>query len=567
MSLDPPGPLEPVLRTSGLTYRYPGAALPALRGVDLEIGPGCLVLLAGPSGSGKSTLLRAACGLVPHFHGGEVAGEVVVAGRSVREQGPAELATAVGFVAQEPETQVVSTTVGAELELPLHLRGAREVERARAVSEAALALGIEAILERTTDSLSGGELQRVAIGAALMTRPPLLLLDEPTSQLDPVAGEELIALLRRLNEEWGVSVLLGEHRIERCLGAADRVIAMDAGAVVFDGAPGEIDGEVLERAPVLATPAARLFSLAGLSGLPGTVREARLALAESGLAPSDRGAPADEPVGGRGQRAGAGEHAGPGAGIDTGSTALAARRLAVDLEAPGGSRAVLREIDLEIGAGELVALMGPNGAGKSTLLRACAGVVRPSTGRIDAPGGCALLSQRPDDYLVRESVAEELPGQDGAAALAAVGLDPGLEADPRDLSGGERQRLALAIAMAGRGAGGEPPGLVCLDEPTRGLDRLRKRDLAGFLRALAGRGAAVLVATHDAELAASLADRVVLLARGRVLADGRAAEVLAGGWYFSTNTARITRGAAITPEAGAEVIAARLAGTAGRAGS
>ncbi len=226
---------DPVLSFASFQYRYAGAERPALDGIDLTLAAGEFVVLAGRSGSGKSTLLRAGCGLVPHFHGGEAAGDVVVNGVSTRDAGPAELATSVGFVAQEPETQVVSTTVRAELELPLELRGARAVESGRAVEEAALALGIEPLLERTTDSLSGGELQRVALGAALVTGPPLILLDEPTSQLDPVAGDELISLLRRLNEEWGVTVLLGEHRLERCLPAADRVVALDGGRVAYDG--------------------------------------------------------------------------------------------------------------------------------------------------------------------------------------------------------------------------------------------------------------------------------------------------------------------------------------------
>ena len=270
----------PALSVRGLDYRYPGAERCALEGLDLELGAGEFVVLAGRSGSGKSTLLRAACGLVPHFHGGDIAGEIRVAGRSTRDAGPAELAGSVGFVAQEADTQVVSTTVRAELELPLELRGATGIETARAVEEAALALGIEPLLERTTDSLSGGELQRVALGAALVTGPPLLLLDEPTSQLDPVAGDELISLLRRLNEEWGVTILLGEHRLERCLAAADRVLALERGRLIYDGRPGDFGRAALDRAPALVTPVMRLFDLAGLPGSPVTVKAARAALGD-----------------------------------------------------------------------------------------------------------------------------------------------------------------------------------------------------------------------------------------------------------------------------------------------
>jgi len=528
---------EPALEIDGLEYHYPGAAVNALDGVDLRIEAGELVVLAGRSGSGKSTLLRAACGLVPHFHGGEVAGSVTVAGRSTRTTGPAELATAVGFVAQEPETQVVSTTVRAELELPLELRGAGGIEMARAVEETALALAIEPLLDRTTDSLSGGELQRVALGAALVTGPPLLLLDEPTSQLDPVAGDELIALLRRLNEEWGVTVLLGEHRLERCLAAADRVVALDRGRILYDGGPAGFGSAVMRSAPELATPVSRLFHLAGLDASPVTVKQAR-ALVGSAAAPAPRAAevPRQEH---RRRRAGA----------------LRCRRLRVELRAQAGPRAVLRGVDLDIDGGERVALMGPNGAGKTTLLRAAAGVLAPAGGSIDPPGGVAMLGQRPDDYFVRERIDEELPGEAGRAALAAAALDLDGSVDPRDLSGGERQRLALAIAMAGRGAGGDPSGLICLDEPTRGLDRSRKEDLAAWIAGLADRGAGLLVATHDVEFAARFAGRVVLLARGRVIADGPPLAVLGGGWYFATETARVTGGRAITPEAGAPLLA------------
>ncbi len=521
-----------------LDYRYPGGGPLALEGVDLEIAPGEFVVLAGRSGSGKSTLLRAGCGLVPHFHGGEIAGEIHVAGRSTREAGPAELATSVGFVAQEADTQVLSTTVGAELELPLELRGAASVETARAVEEAALALGIEPLLDRTTDSLSGGELQRVALAAALVTGPPLLLLDEPTSQLDPIAGDELISLLRRLNEEWGVAVLLGEHRLERCLAAADRVVALEGGRMIYDGPPEGFGRAALDRAPALVTPVTRLFHLAGIEASPVTVKAAREALGGMNVDPSgihEPGpdlAPAGEPV-------------------------LRCRRLRVELEAADAIRPVLRGVDLEIGGGERVALMGPNGAGKSTLLRTCAGILEADGGTADVPAGCALLGQQPDDYLVRERVSEELPGADGRAALDAVGLEVDGEVNPRDLSGGERQRLALAIAMAGRGAGGRPAGLICLDEPTRGLDRVRKEDLSDWIGQLAAAGAGVLVATHDVEFAARFATRVILIARGRLIAEGTPEEVLGGGWYFATETARVTAGRAVTPEQGATLLRRR----------
>ena len=532
---------DPVLTAERLRYRYPGGGRDALAGIDLRVEPGELVVLCGLSGSGKTTLLRAACGLVPHFHGGEVAGELSVAGLDVRSHGPAELAARVGLVAQEPETQVVSTTVGAEIELPLELRGVPPAQRARAVEEVALALAIADLLERTTDSLSGGELQRVALAAALASRPSLLLLDEPTSQLDPVAGDELIGALRRLNEEWGVAILLGEHRLERCLAAADRVVAMDAGSIAFDGGPTAFLDWALRSAPALATPAARLFDGLGMPPV-ASVREGRQALAARGLAPEPRP-----------PRAGDGDGAARRRGL-----ALSADRLWLELGTDAERIDALRGLDLEVGRGERVALMGRNGAGKSTLLRAAAGLLEPASGRLSAPAGVALLPQRPADMLVRERIGDELPGEAGLAALKLLGLDAQADADPRDLSGGERQRLALAIVVAGRGAGaGDPPGAVLLDEPTRGMDRARKDDLAALAAELAEAGAAVVIATHDVEFAAAFADRVVLLGRGEVVADGPAGELLAGGWYFSTEVARLTGGAAATPAEGIELLSPR----------
>ena len=233
-----------------------------------HLAPGEFTLLAGRSASGKSTLLRAACGLVPHFHGGEIEGRIEVAGLDAIDAGPGELAAVVGYVAQDPETQVVSTTVSAEIELPLEMRGDPPASRARAVEEVGLALAIPHLLDRAVDTLSGGELQRVALAAALVTRPRLVLLDEPTSQLDPVAGDELIWLLRRLNEEWGVTILLAEHRLERCLAAADRVIAMTAGSIAFDGDPADFLTWAQSADQALETPAAKLFSLPESSPCP-----------------------------------------------------------------------------------------------------------------------------------------------------------------------------------------------------------------------------------------------------------------------------------------------------------
>jgi energy-coupling factor transport system ATP-binding protein len=528
----------PILTFEDVTYRYPGIDAPALDGVSFELEPGQFCLLAGLSGQGKSTLLRAACGLVPHFHGGRFAGQVALAGLSSREHGPARLGSFAGALFQDPETQLVTSTVRAELALALESRGHRPGAVARGVEEVALALGIDHLLERTTYDLSGGEKQRVALGAALAGRPPLILLDEPTSQLDPVAGDELLGLLRRLNQEWETTILLAEHRLERCLTAADRVIALDAGRVAHDGEPRSFLAWAARHAPALQTPGARLFALAGLEPAPVGVREARASLRERGMLP-----PAVQP--------------------ETVTTPSRRNRRARRRDAALSMRgvwhelrdgpAILRGVTFSLSAGESVALMGRNGAGKSTLLRHAAGLLEPTRGHVERAGRVALLLQNPGDYLIHERVAAEA----SAAALGAAHLLELADRHPRDLSGGERQRLALAIVAGDDAHGHAAPAVIALDEPTRGMDREAKAALALELHRRAHEGQAVIVATHDPEFAARCASRAILLADGRVIADGDAHELLAGGWYFATETARILGGAggALLPEEGAALLA------------
>jgi energy-coupling factor transport system ATP-binding protein len=326
--------------------------------------------------------------------------------------------------------------------------------------------------------------------------------------------------------------------LERCLGAADRVIALQAGRVAHDGEPRSFLEWAARNEPALQTPGAKLFALAGLHPAPVGVKQARATLRSHGLLPED-GHP--DPVSGAIAKPRRPRKA---------PTALRMRDVWHELR---DGPAILRGVELSVQPGESVALMGRNGAGKSTLLRHAAGLMEPTRGRIERAGRVALLLQNPGDYLIHERVADEAP----AAALAAVGLGEMAERNPKDLSGGERQRLALAIVT---GAGGSP-AVLALDEPTRGMDREAKAELARELRRRADEGQAVIVATHDPEFAAACARRAVLLADGRVIADDSAAELLAGGWYFATETARILGGAggALLPEQGAELLRAHSA--------
>ncbi len=439
----------PILSFDHVTYRYPNTDTPALEDVSFALEPGELCLLAGLSGHGKSTLLRAACGLVPHFHGGRFAGAVTLAGMDTREHPPAQLGAVVGALFQDPETQLVTSSVRSELALSLESRGLGAGEVARGVEEVALALGIDALLERSVHELSGGEQQRVALGAALAARPPVILLDEPTSQLDPVAGDELIGLLRRLNQEWETTILLAEHRLERCLTAADRVIAMRGGRIAHDGDPASFLAWSASESPALQTPGAKLFTLAGLSPLPVGVRQARRGLRDRDLLPASKSvlpasqpaeSPAPEPTKRRVRRSSQPE--------------VALRLRGVWHELRDGP-AILRGLDLTLHPGESVALMGRNGAGKSTLLRHAAGLLSPTRGR-HRTGRARRAAVAEPRRLLRARA--RLPGGLGPGAGCRRATGDGRAQPPRSLRGrasaagsGDRHRGGRAAGGAGAG--------------------------------------------------------------------------------------------------------------------
>ncbi len=511
-----------------VTITYPGASTPTLTHVDLVIPEGELVLVVGRTGSGKTTLLRAINGLVPHFTGGTLAGRVIVDGRDTATHPPRELADLVGVVPQDPMSGFVTDTVEDELAYGMECLGIAPDVMRRRVEETLDLLGLADIRQRPLRSLSGGQRQRVAIGAVLAAHPRVLVLDEPTSALDPGAAEEVLAALQRLVHDLGVTVVMAEHRLERVVQYADMVVVVPGGDQrVRSGTPAEI----MRSAPI-APPVVELGRLAGWQPLPLSVRDARRAAGPLrdllvGRTPHLRAVP------------------------------LKTRGLAStdDLVVRYGNHVALNHVSIDIAKGEIVALMGRNGAGKSTLLNAMVGVGPRGTGRVRVDGadpvalsGAALLRsvglvpQEPGDLLESTTVADECRASDRDAecapgttrallALMAPDIEDGTH--PRDLSEGQRLLLVLCVILAAR------PPLLLLDEPTRGLDYPTKARLARVLTDLAEAGHAVMLATHDVELVAEVADRVVILAEGEVVADGPTTEVVTSSPMFAPQVAKI----------------------------
>jgi len=432
-----------------LTFSYPDATRPSLSNVSLRIEPGEVVAVLGPSGSGKSTLLRALAGLVPHFHGGRFEGSVEIAGRDTRRTHAAELAGSVASLFQDPEDQIVFGRVAHEVAFGLENVGTLPARIWPRVQAALAEAGIEHLAERRTETLSAGELQRVCLASVLALEPALLLLDEPTSQLDPQGAEALLDLAVELDSAVVVSEQRPAMPLERC----DRVLFLEGGRILLD-AP---------RAHALEWLAANRPGY--LPGLPPT------------LAGS---------VGG---------------GVELCRLDAVTYRY---LEEP-----VLRDVSLTVRRGEVVALTGPNGIGKTTLAKIAAGLLEAEHGTVERHGRACYLSQDPGRYLITDRVEDEVAlavrGDLSRArrALAEVGLAGFERRHPRDLSSGERERLALASVLV------VDPDLLILDEPTRGVDPPRKAELAELIRDASHR--ATLVVTHDLVFAGEVADRGVAL--------------------------------------------------------
>lgn len=502
---------------------YPNSAQTILEDLSFDLVEGEMVLVIGHTGAGKSSILRLINGLVPHHTGGILSGEIQVAGRSTRLLKPGELADVVGIVGQNPSNGFVCEIVEDEIAFTLETLGvAPDVMRKR-VEEVLDLLALAPLRRRELATLSGGEQQRVAIAAALVTQPKVLLLDEPTSALDPIAAEEVLSILHRLVHDLGLTVVLAEHRLERVIQFADRVLLIRGSDEVEIGAV----REVLATSPI-APPLVELAREFEIDEVPLSIREFRRNPVEvsAGELPQPRA---------------------KGLPIATFRSVTAAYNI-------DDNRFALRDITFDVASGEILALMGRNGAGKSTLLRCLVGMSPIIQGQVQVLNrdpkelrGTELISavgfipQDAGDLLICDTVAAECQQADRDNGVAsgttlatyrALMATPSELAHPRDLSEGQRLGLVLSIILTAR------PRIIVLDEPTRGLDYEAKRTLVQILKELANQDHAVLLATHDVELVAELADRVIFIAEGELIADGAARDVLTASPAFAPQVAK-----------------------------
>ena len=504
-----------------------------LDGLSIEVKEGEMVLVIGHTGVGKSSLIKLVNGLIPHHTGGILSGEIEVAGRSTRSLKPGQLSDVVGIVGQNPANGFVADNVEDEIAFGLEAHGiAPDVMRKR-VEEVLDLLSLTELRERSISTLSGGEQQRVAIGAALVLNPKVLLLDEPTSALDPIAAEEVLAIVYRLVHDLGLTVIIAEHRLERVIQFADRILLINE-----DGS-----AEIGETSAMLATspiapPLVKLSKVLGQEKVSLSVRELRRNTEElrkvlAGLPPHTFSPANSSP--------------------NKGAEVFSVR----NLSAKYGSQDVLSNVSLSIHSGEVVALMGRNGAGKSTLLKSAVGLSPLTQGEVHVVGkdprelhGKELISrvgyipQEPNDLLYNQSVAAEceqadrdnqIPPGSTLKIFQSLMVIPSLSIHPRDLSEGQRLALALSIVLSSQ------PQLLILDEPTRGLDYEAKRELIRIVRNLP---CGIFIASHDVELVAEIADRVIFLADGEIVAQGSTREVLTASPAFAPQVTK-----ALAPQA------------------
>lgn len=535
-----------LLSIENLSFAYPGAPERALDDISLEIEKGEYVVLCGPSGCGKTTLLRQVKpGLVP---AGAREGSVYYGNTLLSELPELTAASEIGFVQQNPDNQIVTDFVWHELAFGLENMGFPVPVIRRRVAEMAAFFGMEPWFRSKTTELSGGQKQLMNLASALAMNPKLLILDEPTSMLDPLAARSLLQSVQRINRELGVAILLTEHRLDEVFPVADRVVTMDRGRILTSGAPGRIARELADSPDksriYFGLPASvRIFSELGQKDdLPLTVRDGRKRLEDMVqnrskdciAAGNDSGDTSAE-----GRMPETEENDKASGAIRKSRTVLEGKELW--FRYTESSKDILRGASIRLYEGEFFCLLGGNGAGKTTLLRILAGLSKPYRGKIKLAKDklLCMLPQNARSLFVADTVFKELLDSSEGDAQAAMDmvslmeLEKLAERHPYDLSGGETQRLALGKLLL------KKADVLILDEPTKGLDAYAKAQLAKILKDLCGKGVSVLVVTHDVEFAANYADHCALVFDGQLMSEGSARDFFSGNRFYTTDANRI----------------------------
>ena len=530
-----------IFTIKGLNFAYPEQAKNAISDLSLSVQPGEFLVLCGPSGCGKSTLLRQLkTVLAPH---GRRSGEILFEGRNLDSLDQREQAEKIGFVQQSPENQIVTDKVWHELAFGLESLGYDTPTIRRRVAEMASFFGIQTWFYKPVTALSGGQKQLLNLASVMVLQPKVLILDEPTSQLDPIAASDFLATLGKINRELGTTIILTEHRLEEAFSFASRVAVMDGGRLLCTGTPAEVGAELKDRgsAMFLAMPAAmRIWSATDSKATcPISVCDGRNWLLEYARTHDLKAVPETQKT------------------APNGETVVSAQELWFKYEQDAPD--VVKGLSLELHKGEFLVLLGGNGTGKTTSMRLLAGLRKAYRGELNITGSIGMLPQNPQALFVKSTVREDLleilPKAERksdrlAQVVSLCKLTELLDRHPYDLSGGEQQRAALAKILLLN------PDILLLDEPTKGLDAEFKQVFGQILRTLQASGVAILMVSHDIEFCAKYADRCALFFDGNIVTESTPKTFFSGNSFYTTAANRIARDVlpdAVTPE---DVIAA-----------
>lgn len=526
-----------MIEFNDFSFYYPNSKTPSLDKINVTIEEGEFLLITGPSGGGKSTFLRAINGIVPNFYGGKIGGEVIVNGKNASKTSTNKMSEMVGMVFQDPENQLVTSQVEREVAFGMENLCFSKYLMDKRVEEALDAVNISNLRERAISELSGGQKQKVAIASALATHPDIILLDEPTSELDPGSAEGVLNVIEKINDDLGLTVLLVEHRLERVMHHVDRMLMIDEGKLIYDGSPRKIKSQDVKNWKVGLPPVTRLSlkfeEKIRNNGMPLTVKEARLTLKEVLSNPKKKVSWEKKE--------------------STGKICISMENVSFSYDS---QKDVLKNISLNVYEGDMIALMGKNASGKTTLVKLMNGLVKQRKGKVllfgkkinDYPLSeliqkVGIVFQDPNLHLFNDTVEEEvsfvLRNLNVSDELVTKKVEEILKkfkiyeyrkSYPHDLSGGQRQRVAIASVLVSE------PEILILDEPTRGMDYYLKKELISYLKE---KSKTAIMVTHDIETAAEFADRVVLLSEGKIVSDGNKRDVLSKALLFSPQINRL----------------------------